>query len=173
MAWFGKITNTDALCYQNRLPEPMRQLAGATVMFERTTRVQNVVHVAWEDVDPDDAVRLGASWLREQPGQRLVLLHTKGMYSNNPLLPRLTAGAVVERPSILWRAYWNGGPVLAPWPSEEVLGFVADRLASRATGVCVLPWGDEPFVSAWLSAHGAVNLLTGQTIDTGSGDLLP
>lgn len=141
-------------------------------MFERTTRIGNVVYVPWNDVDPDDAVRFGAAWLREQPGHRLVLLHTKGMYSNNPLLPRLTAGTIVERPPSLWRAHWGGGPVLAPWPTEEVLGFIADRLVRLATGVCVLPWGDDPFLSAWLSAHKAVNLLTGHAESTSADDLL-
>lgn len=142
-------------------------------MFERTARIANAVYVPWDDVDPDDAVRLGAAWLREQPGQRLVLLHTKGMYSNNRLLPQLTAGAVVERPSSLWNAGWSGGPVLAPWPSEEVLGFIADRLVKRATGVCVLPWGNDPFLSAWLTAHGAVNLLTGNADSATADGLLP
>ncbi len=122
----------------------------------------NVVYVPWEGVDPDDAVRLGAAWLQEQPGQHLVLLETKQMYSNNPLLPRLTAGAFVERRQVAGGSDWRSGAILAPWPTEQVLATISDRLASSATGVCIIEWGDREFQSAWLAAHNAVNLITGE-----------
>lgn len=62
-------------------------------MFERKPDF-DVVYVP-DAVDPDDAVRLGAAWLREQAGQKPVLLAAKKSYDNNRLLPQLTAGAVV------------------------------------------------------------------------------
>jgi len=133
-------------------------------LFERKPDL-DVVYAPWDRLDPDDAVTLGADWLRREPGPRLVLLHAKKMYTNNPLLPRLTGGAVVETPSTVWRSGWSSGPVLAPWPSEEVLGALSDRLAKAATGICVIEWGVKPFQSAWLEAHGAVNLLTGQVAE--------
>lgn len=122
----------------------------------------SVVYVPWEGVDPDDAVRVGARWLVGQPGNPLVLMAAKKAYGNNPLLPRLTAGARVEQPQTAWKAGWGGGPVLAPWPSERVLASLSGDLAFRVTAVCVIEWGAKEFVSAWLAAHNATNLLTGQ-----------
>jgi hypothetical protein len=130
-------------------------------MFERTPDL-DVVYVPWRGVDPDDAVRIGAAWLQQQPGAPLVLLHAKKMYGNNELLPRLTAGAAVEKPATVWRSGWRGGPVLAPWPSEVVLAALSDTLAQRTTAVCVIEWGDFDYQEAWLAAHGAVDLVTGQ-----------
>ncbi len=129
-------------------------------MFERHTEL-DVVYVPWEATTTEDAVKLGAAWLRAQPGQHLVLLHAKNMYNNNRLLPQLTTGAHVERPSTVWGSGWKSGPVLAPWPSDEVLGALADDLADRATAICILEWGEKRNVRAWLSAHGAVSLIDG------------
>ncbi len=121
-----------------------------------------VVYVPWEGVDPDDAVRLGASWLAGQPGESLVLMAAKNSYGNNRLLPVLTTGARVEAPQTAWKAGWGGGPVLAPWPSERVLACLSDELAGKVSAVCIIEWGTKEFVSAWLVAHNATNLLTGQ-----------
>jgi hypothetical protein len=131
-------------------------------MFARTADL-DVVYVPWDGVDPDDAVRVGAAWLQQQPGAPLVLLDAKNMYGNNSLLPLLTAGTAVEKPSTVWRSGWRGGPVLAPWPTEEVLAALSDTLAPRITAVCVIEWGDYDYQDAWLAAHGAVDLITGQT----------
>jgi hypothetical protein len=43
---------------------------GSGEMFERTTKL-DVVYVPWHGVAPDDAIRAGAAWLRQQPGQRV------------------------------------------------------------------------------------------------------
>lgn len=131
-------------------------------MFARTPDL-DVVYVPWHDIDPDEAVRLGVAWLRQQPSAPLVLLHAKKMYDNNPLLPRLTAGVTVEKPATVWRSGWRGGPVLAPWPTEDVLATLSDTLARKTTAVCVIEWGDYDYQDAWLTAHGAVDLVTGQT----------
>jgi hypothetical protein len=120
-----------------------------------------VTYVPWEGVDPDDAVRLGATWLAAQPGQRLVLMAAKKAYDNNGLLPALTSGARVEAPQTAWKAGWDGGPVLAPWPSERVLACLSDELAAKISAVCVIEWGNKEFVSAWLTAHNATNLVGG------------
>lgn len=140
-------------------------------MFERSTRLDDVVYVPWEGEDPDWGVRLAAEWFRQQPGDRLVLFHTKNMIRNNPLLARLVAGAHVEKPNTVWRSGWRGGPVLAPWPSEQVLGALSDELAHRVTAVCVIEWGDEAYQRAWLAAHSARNLVTGEV--AGAATLLP
>jgi hypothetical protein len=135
-------------------------------MFARTSDL-NVVYVPWDGIDPDDAIRIGAAWLQQQPGRPLVLLHAKNMYGNNSLLPLLTAGAAVEKPSTVWRCSWRGGPVLAPWPTEEVLAALSDNLVRRTTAVCVIEWGNSDYQDAWLAAHQAVDLTTGQARSAG------
>lgn len=131
-------------------------------MFESKPEF-SVVYVPWDRVDPDDAVRTGAGWLRGQPGDPLVLMAAKTAYTNNSLLPRLTGGVLVEQPQTAWKAGWDGGPVLAPWPNERVLACLSDDLASKVTAVCVIEWANKEFVSAWLTAHHAINLITGQS----------
>lgn len=121
-----------------------------------------VVYVPWDGVAPDDAVRVGASWLHDQQGAPLVLMASKGAYNNNPLLPRLTGGAYVEQPLTAWKTDWQGGPVLAPWPNEKVLACLSDDLAPKVSSACIIEWADKEFVSAWLAAHNAVNLATGK-----------
>jgi hypothetical protein len=123
-----------------------------------------IYYVPFDGVDPDLAVRVGAAWLREQPGSPLVLLASKNMYSRNPLLPRLTRGAHVAKPITVHGSGWSAGPVLAPWPTEEVLGCISDRLGHRATAVCILMWGDSPHQTAWLQANQATHLATGEAI---------
>ncbi|MFG2350289.1 hypothetical protein [Streptomyces phaeochromogenes] len=41
------------------------------------------------------------------------------------------------------------------------MGDLADGLHGRATVICVLPWGDDPFVHAWLRASRAVSVVDG------------
>lgn len=120
----------------------------------------SIYYVPFKGVDPDLAVRAGAAWLREQPGSPLALLHAQNMYNNNPLLPRLTRGARIAKPGTVFNSGWSAGPVLAPWPTEEVLGCISDRLRRRATAVCVLMWGDSPDQAAWLQANRARHLAT-------------
>jgi hypothetical protein len=48
------------------------------------------------------------------------------------------------------------------WPTEDVLAALSDTLAHRTTAVCVIEWGDYDYQDAWLTAHGAVDLVTGQ-----------
>jgi hypothetical protein len=122
----------------------------------------DLVFVPWNDGDVTRHVVLGAQWLRRQPGRRAVFVPGKRNYEYNEALPRLTAGAVVLTPLTLHRAQWSGGPVLACWPTEQMLGTISDRLGGRATSVCVLEWGDAPFQRAWITAHGGIDLTTGQ-----------
>jgi hypothetical protein len=86
---------------------------------EIVSEIPEVVYVAGGG-DVDEAVRLGAAWLREHPGDKLVLVPQMQVYRNNALLPELTAGAKVARPRTVWQVNWLGGPVLAPWPTSEV-----------------------------------------------------
>ena len=46
---------------------------------------------------------------------------------------------------------WRGGPVIVAWPDVEHLGEIGD--SSRATSLCVIPWGDE--ADPWLRGVAA------------------
>ena len=46
---------------------------------------------------------------------------------------------------------WRGGPVIVAWPDLEHLGEIGD--SSRATSLCVLPWGEQ--ANPWLSGMAA------------------
>jgi hypothetical protein len=114
---------------------------------------------------------LGAAWLGEQPGDKLVLVHEKQVYENNPLLPQLTAGVKVAKPITIGSSNWRGGPVLAPWPTEKVLSTLSDRISNRITAVCLLEWGEDEYLRAWVRAQGGTNLLTGDQVP-GEDELL-
>lgn len=92
--------------------------------------VSKVVYVPWGQ-GIDQALRLGVAWLRQQPGDPLVLVHAKQVYENNPLLPRLTARVKVAKPITVASSGWRGGPVPAPWPSKKVLSTLSDRITDR------------------------------------------
>jgi hypothetical protein len=49
---------------------------------------------------------------------------------------------------------WSGGPVLAVWADDKMLGEIGDN--TRATALCAVQWGNQPL--AWVAATGAVNL---------------
>ena len=119
----------------------------------------DVVYVPW-GTGIDEAVELGAAWLRQQPGDRLVLVTQMQVYRRNELLPRLTAGAKVAKPITMWSARWQSGPVLAPWPDEGVLSTIAD--SRRITSVCLLEWGEDAYLRTWVRAHGGADLPTGR-----------
>jgi hypothetical protein len=124
------------------------------------SEIPEVVYVPGGD-DIDQAVRLGAAWLREHAGDKLVLVPQKQVYRNNALLPELTAGVKVAKPQTVWQVGWRGGPVLAPWPTGEVLSEISDHLSGRITAVCLLEWGEDEYLRAWVRAQKGTNLLTG------------
>ncbi|MGX5185849.1 hypothetical protein ACWKT5_24275 [Streptomyces avermitilis] len=80
------------------------------------------------------------------PGQGLVLVPQKQDYQRHPMAQWVQNAVVAKRGSLTG---WYGGPVLAPWPTREIIGDLADNLHGRATHICVLPWGDDPFADAW------------------------
>ena len=65
-----------------------------------------------------------------------------------------------------------GGPVLAPWPTEEVLPTIADRIADRTTAMCLLEWGEDEYFRAWVRAQGGTDVVTGDPAP-GADELLP
>lgn len=142
-------------------------------MFERSAEFP-VAFAPWVNLDPDQAVRLAVGWWREQPGEHLVLFHAKSMLQNNNILARLvreTRGARVESYQTLRRSSWRGGPVLAPWPSEKVLGALDDDLAPPSA-VAIIEWGaTDDYVRSWLTARRGRNLHTHEIAGAG-GELI-
>jgi hypothetical protein len=57
-------------------------------------------------------------------------------------------------PRTRWDTDWRGGPVLAVWADDKMLGEIGDN--TRTTALCAVQWGDRPL--AWVAATGAVNL---------------
>lgn len=140
-------------------------------MFERKLDL-DVVFTPATGVDADAAVAAATAWLRSQPGEPLVLMPAKKSYQNNPTLAHGTAGMAMEAPDTVWRSGWRGGPVLAPWPSERVLGALSDQLASQITKICVIEWSEHGYRRSWLEANHAVNLFTGEVLEAGTSSLL-
>lgn len=136
--------------------------------------VQNIAFVPWGDGDVDRHVVLGAAWLHKQPGRKVVFLPGKSNYSNNQLLPTLTAGAALVTMRSRHTQGWSNGPVLMCWPTEDMFGLVSDRLRrGQLTAMCVLEWGDDPFQRAWLAAHNAIDLTTSRPATLEGGELAP
>jgi hypothetical protein len=121
----------------------------------------------------DEAVRLGAAWLHEQPGDKLVLVSQMQVYKNNQLLPKLTAGIKVAKPGTIWKVGWRGGSILAPWPTEEVLSEIAELIPNRAAAVCLLEWGEDEYLRAWVRAQNGTDLVTGYALPEGNDLLSP
>lgn len=119
------------------------------------------------EADPDEAIVLGLKWLLQQPGEPLILLHAKNMIDNNRMLgaAALEYSLRFEAPRTIGRVHWNGGGILAPWASDDVLRCIDDRLAFKASAVCVIGWReDDPNHAAWTSARGALDLRDGDPI---------
>lgn len=119
------------------------------------------------EVDPDEAIALGVKWLREQPGEPLILLHAKLMIENNSLLEFAAQGYGLpyEAPRTIGRARWAGGSILAPWASDDVLRCIDDRLAFKTSAVCVVGWReDDPNHVAWIAARAALDLRDGHSL---------
>lgn len=86
----------------------------------------------------------------EVGGEPLIFAPGRSNVSGNQLLTdfiRETGVAVST-----WQSAargWNGGPVLAVWPTREKLGQIADD--PRTRGLCAVPWARGE-VDAWAAA---------------------
>lgn len=119
-------------------------------------------YVPWSPEEPgwstDQAGVRGAEWLMEQPGQKLVLVPQLQNYRQHPMARHVRNAVVAKRGAL---SGWDRGPVLAPWPTREIVGDLASDLRGRATAICVLPWGTDPLLTAWLRARRAVSVIDG------------
>ncbi|MFJ8053997.1 hypothetical protein [Streptomyces luteogriseus] len=118
-------------------------------------------YVPWTPEEPDwtdQAGITGADWLMEQPGLKLVLVSQLQNYRQHRMAQRVRGAVVAKRTTL---SGWDHGPVLAPWPTREIVGDLAGDLRGRATAICVIPWGPDPLLTAWLRVRRAVSVIDG------------
>ena len=120
------------------------------------------------DVNRDRAIEIGISWLAEQPGEPLILLHAKKMLDNNRLLGQLAQQHRIryEAPQTIRRSSpWSGGAILAPWASGDVIRCIDDDLAYHVSAVCIIGWRpDDRNHAAWVAARNALDLASGDAL---------
>ncbi|WP_331737096.1 hypothetical protein OG426_56135 (plasmid) [Streptomyces canus] len=122
----------------------------------------SVAFVPFEDLYPDGAFRAGVQWLGDQEGSPLLLLDQLSVYNQNRVWQERARDITVASLRTLSRSEWQGGPVVAAWPSEDLLQRVSRELSfGRATAVCVLMYGDAAYQDAWLQANNARHAETG------------
>ncbi|KUH70733.1 hypothetical protein AU184_03790 [Mycolicibacterium novocastrense] len=102
----------------------------------------------------DRGLRDGLRWLMsmvdEVGGEPLIFAPGRANVDHNNLLSEFIRRTGV--PVATWRSPargWNGGPVLAVWPTREKLGEIAEDRRTRA--LCVVPWVKGE-VDAWAAA---------------------
>lgn len=104
--------------------------------------------------------QLGASWLRDHAdeGAPLILVSTHANATNNDVISRLVRGGVpYSIPKNFPPLGWQGGPVLAPWPSPQALQSI-ERFPRLVTSLCVLEWLEGEF-DDWLSRQEAIEII--------------
>jgi hypothetical protein len=114
--------------------------------------------------DRDASQRLArwikANW-RDTYAKRVIVTPRKSTNSVDAtaLLRKLANGAPWVTPRTGHR--WGGGPIVAAWPTEEML----DHCVAKAVGngLVVFEWGKAPAVLGWATAVQAFNAETGET----------
>jgi hypothetical protein len=108
--------------------------------------------------DNDDSLLLAIRWVLQQAktsgGIPLLYAPGKQNISYREPIEAFAERYPVMTPRTRWSTDWRGGPVLAAWADDKMLGEIGDN--SRVTALCVVQWGDRPL--AWAAATGAVNL---------------
>ncbi|HEY3008733.1 MAG TPA: hypothetical protein VGJ63_11820 [Micromonosporaceae bacterium] len=117
--------------------------------------------LAADPKQPNLALRTAFQWVvakqREVGGSILLYAPGKQNIDGNNLLAEFCRRAGVQVAT--WRTgawAWDGGPVLAAWPSRNKLAEIADHHGVRA--LCVVPWADGE-VDAWATAANPELLL--------------
>jgi hypothetical protein len=109
--------------------------------------------------DPDEVLAVGFDWLRRaekgQAERGVIAMYATSMRRNRAAIAAAPWEIVSPRSR---RGYRIGGPVLAIWPSEEVLE-LAEQMATRSS-LCVIPW-EMADIAAWIERTGATCLVEG------------
>jgi hypothetical protein len=106
-------------------------------------------------LDMDAGLQLGYDWLdgSDYPGERVVVVATKSMLGNCPMLARAGRYHVVS-PRARDIPYTTAGAVLAIWPSAETLE-LAQKLALDSA-LCAIPYRHD--ITWWVARTGATNV---------------
>jgi hypothetical protein len=107
----------------------------------------------------------------KQPGRPAVFVAQKSIYANHSRLPKILPGVEVLTERNRYSQHWGGGSLLVCWPTEGMLAMLSDDFADRFTAACVLEWGEDQFVRAWLRANHATDLTTGRPMPEGGAGL--
>lgn len=138
------------------LSRPIRTVLGM--------RVPDRYRAAWvpglddADFDPDESLEIALDWLGGVPcrGERLIVMNTKSMKDNRPLLSRAAQRYEFISPrSRARRPFGGGNAVLSVWPTGETLE-LAQRLALDGA-LCVIA-GTLFDVTSWIARTAATNL---------------
>jgi hypothetical protein len=128
-------------------------------MFERTPSYDAYFLPGPEDLSTDEALKLGLTWLLNQPGEPLIVLARKGNVSNNRLLEATVKKCRIKytAPPRVYDSSWAGGAILVPWAGEKTLLAIDEDLAHKAKAVCVIGWARGTH-DTWIAGHGARDL---------------
>jgi len=106
----------------------------------------------------DDSLKIAIRWvLREAQvngGTPLLYAPGKQNISYREPIRAFAERFPVMTPRSRFKTDWRGGPVLAVWADDKMLGEIGDH--PRTTALCAVQWGDRPL--AWVAATGALNL---------------
>jgi hypothetical protein len=117
-----------------------------------------------DDGDPDDALRVALSWLRDEErlrgGSGVIVMYAKKMMGNHHRL----AWAATHWPFVSTRSSSGGwpevrGPVLCVWPPNDATLELAEQLAV-GSALCVIP-GRTYDLAGWMARTGAKPLVAG------------
>lgn len=132
-------------------------------MFEKTRDYPT----AYIRDDNDDSLIIAIRWVlrdaQANGGTPLLYAPGKQNISYREPIRAFAERFPVMTPRSRFNTDWRGGPVLAVWADDKVLGEIGD--SPRATALCVVQWGHTPL--AWVAATGAVNL------DPSAGETTP
>ena len=104
--------------------------------------------------------QLGAAWLLDHAdeGAPLILVSSHSNATNNEVIKQLVRGGVpYSIPKNFPLPGWQGGPVLAPWPSPQALRRIESH-PRLITSLCVLEWL-EGELDEWLSRQEAIEII--------------
>lgn len=123
-------------------------------MFEKTRDYPT----AYIHDESDESLIRAIQWVLQQAtvggGTPLLYVPGKRNISYREPISAFAKRYPAMTPRTRWGTEWGGGPVLAAWVDDRMLGEIGDN--TRTTALCAIPWGDRPL--AWVVATGAVNL---------------
>ena len=113
----------------------------------------------------DTVVAAGLEWLRSQPNAHRGVLacDLSSALHDMPKSPWFRSLSKVHTRDSGTGAAGSNRPLLALFPTRDLLLKLTDLYADRVSAMCVLTYGkNDPFPNAWLDYVGAIDLVTDQ-----------